>query len=91
MTSKTDSPAKLGPSERLARKRAAARLRQQRCRARKRQAMLEQRRQQNEETRRSELVKEPKVQITAHSYGTPYPIDAADTWTGSSTDRKSVV
>ena len=38
-------PAKLSPSERLVRKRAAARLRQQRCRARKRQAMLESRRQ----------------------------------------------
>eukprot|EP00934_Nitzschia_sp_Nitz4_P002123 Nitzschia sp. Nitz4//scaffold33_size148984//87550//88296//NITZ4_002935-RA/size148984-processed-gene-0.172-mRNA-1//-1//CDS//3329548448//2123//frame0 len=41
---KENSPTKLTPTERLARKRAAARLRQQRCRARKRQAMLEQRR-----------------------------------------------
>lgn len=44
MAAKTESPTKLSPTERLARKRAAARLRQQRCRARKREAVLEQRR-----------------------------------------------
>lgn len=48
MATKTESPpsGKLSPSERLARKRAAARLRQQRCRARKREVMMEQRRHQ---------------------------------------------
>ena len=45
-TEEPSPPAKLSPSERLVRKRAAARLRQQRCRARKRQALLEERRQQ---------------------------------------------
>ena len=39
------------PSERLLRKRLAARLRQQRCRARKREAMLLQKQQQHKEKR----------------------------------------
>jgi hypothetical protein len=47
------SPARLSTTERLARKRAAARMRQQRCRARKREAMLEER-QQNTEGKRTE-------------------------------------
>lgn len=49
MVAKTETntpPFKLSPSERLARKRAAARLRQQRCRARKRQATLQEKREQ---------------------------------------------
>ena len=73
MTAKTESPSKLGPDERLARKRAAARLRQQRCRARKRQALLEQRRHQSEAlTRRNEIAKGPTVQGTG-AFRTPFP------------------
>lgn len=75
MTAKTESPSKLCPSERLARKRAAARLRQQRCRARKRQAMLEERRQQSEKLAAQRNVQGSKRQpVTASSaFRSPYP------------------
>lgn len=64
MTAKSEY-SKLSPSERLARKRAAARLRQQRCRARKRQAMLEKRRLFSEQEHRQVVTPESTTTTTA--------------------------
>jgi hypothetical protein len=96
MAAKTETlaPSKLSPSERLARKRAAARTRQQRCRARKRQTMLEDRRQKSDlrQTQMSQDSRSHTIQDPSHGRPpfSPSRSPERDAWSDNSTQNEPI-